>query len=288
MFGPFRILVKFCSCHSEEAAEEDRSEGEGVGLLDVEGEKMAKDGGVARETEPVKEEPSREGEHTRIIIQSEDSIVVYREDAPPGKVFGEEHPRPRSKSNEAVEQDCLLPRKNDRKPTLVLDLDQTLVYSTFEVPRSYDFTVKVSGSPNSTIYVKTRPFAVEFIKKISSKFEIVIFTAAKKEYAQAVVKEIDKSGCISHILYRESCTLYNGKYIKDLSKLGRSLNNVLLVDDIPYSYQLQPQNGIHIPPYVGEADDALFELMRFLGKVSDLGNLMDHSIKVPFKVNAES
>jgi carboxy-terminal domain RNA polymerase II polypeptide A small phosphatase len=223
----------------------------------------------------------------RIVIQSENRNVMYREDFSQGRIF--DNKLCQSKDTEAVEkQEYLLPQKRDEKPTLVLDLDQTLVYSTFEVPRSYDFTVRVPGSTGGVIYVKIRPFAVEFIKKISSKFEIVIFTAAKREYAQAVIKEIDRGGCISHILYRESCTLYNGKYIKDLSRLGRRLSNVLLVDDIPYSYQLQPQNGVHIPPYVGEADDALFELMRFLGKVSDFGNLMEHTMKVPFKVNAEN
>jgi RNA polymerase II subunit A small phosphatase-like protein len=108
---------------------------------------------------------------------------------------------------------------------------------------------------------------MKFIETIGLNYEIVVFTAAKNEYAPKVINEIDRNGCKNHILYRESCTIFDGKYIKDLSKLGRSLNNVI-VDDIPFSYKLKPKNGIHISPYTGEEnDDSLLELMTFLRRL---------------------
>ena len=137
--------------------------------------------------------------------------------------------------------------KCDTKPTLVLDLDQTLLYSTFEMPRCYDFDIRVPGNPSAVIYVNLRPHIAQFISIIGMIYEIVVFTAAKKEYAQKVISEIDKSGRINHFLYRESCKIFNGKYIKDLSRLGRPLISIILIDDIPYSYKLQPRNGVHIP-----------------------------------------
>lgn len=179
----------------------------------------------------------------------------------------------------------LLPFKHDTRPTLVLDLDQTLVYSTFEMPRCYDFDIRVPGM-GSVIYVKLRPHMARFIETIGASYEIVVFTAAKKEYAQRVVGEIDRNRHIKHILYRDSCTLFNGKYIKDLSRLGRPLSDVILVDDIPYSYKLQPRNGVHIPPYTGEDnDDALLELMEFLRRLPKGESLCDHIVQAPFKAD---
>ncbi|UYI26589.1 carboxy-terminal domain RNA polymerase II polypeptide A small phosphatase 1 [Encephalitozoon cuniculi] len=156
-------------------------------------------------------------------------------------------------------------QRHSTKPTLVLDLDNTLVYSTFRMPKLYDFCVEIPRSRNILIYVKARPYAAEFISAAEALYEVVIFTSAKREYAKKVVDRIDTNKNISRILYRESCTFTNGRYVKDLRKVGRSLDRVILIDDNPYSYELQPRNGIHIPPYTGaEDDDSLLKILRFL------------------------
>ncbi|AFM99221.1 Dullard-like phosphatase domain-containing protein [Encephalitozoon hellem ATCC 50504] len=176
-----------------------------------------------------------------------------------------------------------LPRKHDARPTLVLDLDNTLVHSTFEMPEIYDFCVEVPKSKGMSIYVKVRPHTAEFIDEVGAMYELVIFTAAKREYAGKVVEMIDANKNISHTLYRESCTLTNGRYVKDLCKLGRPLNKVIMVDDSPHSYEFQPRNGIHIPPYTGATnDDSLLKVMKYLKELSkdDLVGSMD---QVPFR-----
>jgi CTD small phosphatase-like protein 2 len=48
-----------------------------------------------------------------------------------------------------------------------------------------------------------RPFCLEFLEQMSSLYEIVIFTAGVKEYADWVLDNIDKHGYIKHRLYRE-------------------------------------------------------------------------------------
>ena len=51
-------------------------------------------------------------------------------------------------------------------------------------------------------------------------------------------------------LFRESCVFHKGNYVKDLSKLGRDLPQVIIVDNSPASYIFHPENAVrHTPPY---------------------------------------
>ena len=58
---------------------------------------------------------------------------------------------------------------------------------------------------------------------MSKYYELVVFTAGMKEYADWILNDFDKSGYISHRLYRDSTDYKHGVHIKDLSKLGRDL-----------------------------------------------------------------
>jgi len=55
-----------------------------------------------------------------------------------------------------------------------------------------------------------RPYAEDFLKKMAFYFEITIFTAATKEYADEIINEIDKEGHIRHRLYRNHLTFIGG------------------------------------------------------------------------------
>ena len=74
-------------------------------------------------------------------------------------------------------------------------------------------------------------------------FELIIFTAAAEDYADIVLNELDKNKVINYKLYRKHTEQINGIFIKDLSKLGRDLSHILIVDNNKDNFSLQPENA---------------------------------------------
>lgn len=174
-----------------------------------------------------------------------------------------------------------LPPNLLNQKTVVLDLDETLVHSTFYLPqdipprRNYDFRFMLC-SGRIVCYVKKRPFVDKFLENLHLRnFEIVIFTAGEESYASPLLDKLDPKGLISHRLYRDSCKFDGNHHVKDLSRLGRDLNNVLIVDDRLRSYRLQPENGIHIKKFYDDLqDDELKKLMdNFFNTCNDYNTL---------------
>ena len=69
--------------------------------------------------------------------------------------------------------------ENTGKKTLVLDLDETLVHSTFQTTddSNYIIPVEIEGNIYS-VYVYLRPGALEFIERMSSIYEVIVYTAS--------------------------------------------------------------------------------------------------------------
>lgn len=55
---------------------------------------------------------------------------------------------------------------------------------------------------------------------------------------------LDKWGAFRNRLFRESCIFHRGNYVKDLSRLGRDLNKVIIIDNSPVSYIFHPENAV--------------------------------------------
>ena len=65
------------------------------------------------------------------------------------------------------------------KKTLVLDLDETLVHSSFQPFQSCQYTIPVEIEGNIyNVYVYRRTGALEFIRHRSTLYEVVIYTAS--------------------------------------------------------------------------------------------------------------
>jgi CTD small phosphatase-like protein 2 len=100
---------------------------------------------------------------------------------------------------------------------------------------------------------------------MSRYYELVIFTAGLKDYADWIINHFDKHGYISHRLYRDNTKYRNGVYTKDLSKLGRDLTKCIIIDNIEDNFCAQPDNGIPIKGWYSDPEDRELEkMMPFL------------------------
>ena len=144
----------------------------------------------------------------------------------------------------------MLPPQSPRskgKKTLILDLDETLVHSSFKPPpeESIVLPVEIDGK-KFKVYVLVRPGAKEFLIEMQKYYECVIYTASLSKYADPLMDILDDQKCCSSRLFREHCTFYQGMYVKDLSEVGRDLKNTLIIDNSPTAYYFQPENALPI------------------------------------------
>jgi len=87
----------------------------------------------------------------------------------------------------------LLPPLADKERVCcVIDLDETLVHSSFRPIANADFQVPVDIDGNThKVFVLERPFLAEFLTKMGELFECVLFTASLSKYADEVADKID-------------------------------------------------------------------------------------------------
>jgi len=160
----------------------------------------------------------------------------------------------------------------NNKKTLILDLDETLVHSAFSPfsrKSDLELNIYIEGE-NRMLYVLKRPFVDRFLLELSSLYELVIFTASISPYANPLLDELDKNKCIKYRLFREHCTYENGIYIKDLKIFDRKINNMIIIDNNPLSYDNNIENGIPILSwYENVNDDELLKLLPILKYMSN-------------------
>jgi len=136
-------------------------------------------------------------------------------------------------------------------------------------PPSFVFNTASTGPVN----VFARPHLSEFLHHCSRLGDVVLFTSSTEEYARAIVSHIDPGGGIfSRVLSRRRChQIAPGFYAKNLDSIGAALARTVLVDDLPTSFSLYPDNGIPIQPYYGDTEDrALVDLLPFLQSLSEV------------------
>lgn len=168
-------------------------------------------------------------------------------------------------------------KKDQKKITLILDIDETLIHSTFVSDPHADFHFYMSNDDITyDIYVSVRPGLKQFLKTTAKYFELVAFTTARQNYADYILDRIDPDHYIKYRLYRESCIIYNGTFVKDLAKFGRDLRKVIIVDNSPACYMLQPYNGLAIQDFNGNPEDNELEhVSDFLVKNYKCDNVME-------------
>ncbi|EPS40086.1 hypothetical protein H072_6123 [Dactylellina haptotyla CBS 200.50] len=172
------------------------------------------------------------------------------------------------------------------KKCLVLDLDETLVHSSFrQLLQQPDFTipVEIEGSYHN-IYVIKRPGVDQFMKRVGELYEVVVFTASVSKYGDPLLDQLDIHSVVHHRLFRDSCYNHQGNYVKDLSQLGRDLKDTIIIDNSPTSYIFHPQHALPVSSWFSDAhDNELLDLIPVLedlakDQVRDVSLVLDVSL----------
>ncbi|KAI8064445.1 HAD-like domain-containing protein [Gongronella butleri] len=170
-----------------------------------------------------------------------------------------------------MEQENITRLLNERKLILVLDLDQTLIHTSSSLETSNWLNDKDIADqeifkdirqfvlPNApTVYhLKLRPGVAEFLSSLSSLYELHVYTMGTRDYAKAVVKELDPTGELfrDRIMAREDNEMLanarsSSAYIKSLDRLlTNNKSMVTVVDDRLDVWEYSP-NLVHVRPYV--------------------------------------
>ncbi|OJD11472.1 hypothetical protein ACJ73_09531 [Blastomyces percursus] len=174
------------------------------------------------------------------------------------------------------------PHLQSRK-CLVLDLDETLVHSSFKVLEKADFTipVEIEGQYHN-IYVIKRPGVDQFMKRVGELYEVVVFTASVSKYGDPLLDQLDIHKVIHHRLFRDSCYNHQGNYVKDLSQVGRDLRDTIIIDNSPTSYIFHPQHAIPISSWFSDAHDN--ELLDLIPVLEDLAGSQVRDVSLVLNV----
>lgn len=172
---------------------------------------------------------------------------------------------------------------------LILDLDETLIHSMSSRSSS-----TFSPSPNgagasagsamthlvevrfpqtniSTLYnVAKRPYCDMFLQQTSQWYDIAIFTASMKEYADPVIDWLQQTCSVQfkYRWYRDHCTLRPGVgYVKDIGLVvnqteARDLSQMIIIDNSPISYAMHIDNAIQVHGWINDPSDS--ELLNLL------------------------
>ena len=147
--------------------------------------------------------------------------------------------------------------QNKKKYSLVLDLDETLIH------------FKINPNEIEEGMLRLRPGIFSFLEKVHQYYEIILFTEASEAYANLILevfKDKKDKKYFDYVLYRQH-TIINGQdFIKDLTRIGRPLDKIIIIDNIAQNFKLQKDNGITIKPFFGEdqSDQALIDLIPIL------------------------
>lgn len=166
-------------------------------------------------------------------------------------------------------------QKENNRGILVLDLDETLVHSSYIEPKQYDFARVITfDGVIAPVYVSKRPGVDEFLKECRRlQFEIVIFTASVPEYANPVIDELDKENqLISRRFFKNHCIQIeeNGHRIKDLSVITKKSLRLAMIDNNPQGCcKCHSQNVVPIKTWISDPNDrALTNLLPWLEEMS--------------------
>lgn len=166
------------------------------------------------------------------------------------------------------------------RKSLVLDLDETLVHSQFKLTEHCDLRleVRVDEFP-AVFYVSKRPYLDVFLRTIAQWYDVVIFTASLQKYGDPLITVLDTDRVVKRRIFRQDCIRRNGNFVKDLTIVNPNLADVLIVDNSPAAYSIQPSNAVPIEAWYHDQNDEellnLLPLLHAIAFLNDVRSLLD-------------
>lgn len=159
-------------------------------------------------------------------------------------------------------------------PLLILDLDETLIYSSEErLAIPHDFIV-------GPFFVHQRPGLERFVVGCAGLFQLAVWSSASADYVSAIVQHIFPPTTEPIFVWsRERCQqrldpeLREEYFLKDLKKVKRAgfdLDRVLVIEDTPQKVQRNYGNAIYVAPFLGQPDDELDHLLGYLNAIQNV------------------
>ena len=154
-------------------------------------------------------------------------------------------------------------KTKNRKPfSLILDLDETLIH------------FKMNTEEENEGILQIRPGVIPFLEKVGKFYELIVFTAATQDYGDLLIDAIEENNLyFEHRFYRQHTVIIGNDFVKDLNRIGRPIDKMIIVDNMPQNFRLQKENGINIKAFWGEDanDNALEELGTILINIAKEG-----------------
>jgi len=198
------------------------------------------------------------------------------------------------------------------KMTVVLDMDETLIHSIFlkditdqiqcnlkkgnksihmldepmviwRLKQEADIILDIYGG----VVVFLRPNVHRFLFKLSEICEVVLWTAAKREYAEEVLNFLDPNEefiPIRNRLYRtDTIEGHNKERLKDLRLLGRDMKRTMLIDNSLAAVRAAPNNTLLIQDFLGDPYDeqleSIWDFVAALNVLSDIRTTLKMTLK---------
>ena len=164
----------------------------------------------------------------------------------------------KEKENFALSPIPYITTQSSKKYCLVLDLDETLIH------------FKVNHSHNDEGVLKLRPGISTFLEVIKEYYEIILFTEASEAYTELIMETFNKNNFFDFKFFRQHTIIIGQDFVKDLQRIGRPLDRIIIIDNMAQNFRMQKYNGILIKPFYGEDqnDRALIDLIPILINIS--------------------